>query len=558
MPKQLLFDEHAREHLRSGAAQLADVVRITLGPKGRNVVLDKKFGSPVITNDGVTIAREIELEDNFENMGAQLVKEVATKTNDIAGDGTTTSVVLAYAMIVEGIHMVAAGANPMVLKEGIELATQRAVQKISEMAVPVKGRDEVAQVATIAARDEEIGNLIAEAMDRVGRDGVIDVEESQSFGNEIDVVEGMQFDRGYISAYFVTDQEKMEAVLDNPLILITDKKITSVAEILPVLEKVMQAGSPLLIIAEDVEGEALATLVVNKLRGTFTAVAVKAPGFGDRRKAMLEDIAILTGGQVITEDIGLRLEDTTIAQLGSARRTSVDKETTTIVDGGGDKAAIAARVAELRRQIEDTDSDWDREKLQERIAKLAGGVAIIKVGAPTEVELKERKDRLQDALAATRAAIEEGIVPGGGTVLLRAQQVLDGLQLEGDRGAGVGIVRRALEEPLRQIATNAGSEGSVVVEKVRASKGWRGYDARTGDYVDMMKAGIVDPAKVARTALQNASSIAAMLLTTETLISDAPVEADGAGMGEHGHDHGGMDGMEGMGGMGGMGGGMGF
>ena len=472
MAKQLLFDEHAREHLRDGATQLADVVRITLGPKGRNVVLDKHFGSPVITNDGVTIAREIELEDAFENMGAQLVKEVAVKTNDIAGDGTTTSVVLAHAMIVEGIHMVAAGANPMVLKEGIELATQRAVEKISELAVPVKGRNEVAQVATIAARDDEIGNLIAEAMDRVGRDGVIDVEEGQSFGTEIEVVEGMQFDRGYISAYFVTDQEKMEAVLDDPLILLTDKKLSPVQELLPVLEKVMQAGSPLLIIAEDVEAEALATLVVNKLRGTFTAVAVKAPGFGDRRKAMLEDIAILTGAQVITEEIGLRLEDTTIAQLGSARRVSVDKETTTIVDGGGDKAAIAARVAELRRQIEDTDSDWDREKLQERIAKLVGGVAVIKVGAPTEIELKERKARIEDALAATRAAIEEGIVPGGGTVLLRAQQAVDGLQLEGDRGAGAGIVRRALEEPLRQIATNAGSEGSVVVEKVRDSKGW--------------------------------------------------------------------------------------
>src|ERR1700730_18430681 len=409
MAKQLLFDEHAREHLRSGAAQLADVVRITLGPRGRNVVLDKKFGSPVITNDGVTIAREIELEDNFENMGAQLVKEVATKTNDIAGDGTTTSVVLAYAMIVEGIHMVAAGANPMVLKEGIQVATQVAVAKIGEVAVPVKGRNEVAQVATIAAQDEEIGNLIAEAMDRVGRDGVIDVEESQSFGNEIDVVEGMQFDRGYISAYFVTDQEKMEAVLDDPLILLTDKKITNVAEILPVLEKVMQAGSPLLIIAEDVEAEALATLVVNKLRGTFTAVAVKAPGFGDRRKAMLEDIAILTGAQVITEEIGLKLDQTRLEQLGRARRVTVTKDDTTIVEGAGKPEAIQGRIKAIKAQIEETTSDFDREKLQERLAKLAGGVAVIKVGAATEVEQKEKKHRIEDALSATKAAVEEGI-----------------------------------------------------------------------------------------------------------------------------------------------------
>ena len=559
MAKRLLFDEHAREHLRSGAAQLADVVRITLGPKGRNVVLDKKYGSPVITNDGVTIAREIELEDNFENMGAQLVKEVATKTNDVAGDGTTTSVVLAYAMIVEGLHMVAAGANPMVLKEGIQEATQRVVERIHQLAKPVKGRDEVAQVASIAARDEEIGNLIADAMDKVGRDGVIEVEESQSFGNEIEVVEGMQFDRGYISAYFVTDQDKMEAVLDNPLILITDKKVSAVQDILPVLEKVMQNGRPLLIIAEDLEGEALATLVVNKLRGTFTAVAVKAPGFGDRRKAMLEDIAILTGGQLITEEVGLRLEDTGIEKMGSARRVITDKEHTVIVEGAGDKKAIDGRVADLRRQMEDVESDWDREKLQERIAKLAGGVAVIKVGAPTEVELKERKDRIEDALAATRAAIEEGIVPGGGTVLMRAQAALDDLKLDGDRAAGVGIVRRALEEPLRQIATNAGAEGSVVVEKVRAEKGATGYDARTGKYVDMFKAGIVDPAKVTRSALQNAASIAAILLTTETLVSDAP-EEDEAGMGGHGHDHGGMPDMGGMGGMGGMGdmGGMGF
>jgi chaperonin GroEL len=563
MPKQLLFDEHAREHLRDGAAQLADVVRLTLGPKGRNVVLDKKYGSPVITNDGVTIAREIELEDSFENMGAQLVKEVATKTNDVAGDGTTTSVVLAYAMIVEGLRMVAAGANPMVLKEGIEQATEQVVQRINELAKPVHGRDDVAQVATIAARDEEIGNLIADAMDKVGRDGVIEVEESQTFGNEIEVVEGMQFDRGYISAYFATNQDSMQAELENPLILITDKKISAVQDILPVLEKVMQNARPLLLIAEDVEGEALATLVVNKLRGTFTAVAVKAPGFGDRRKAMLEDIAILTGAQVITEDLGLRLEDTDLDKLGTARRVTIDKDKTTIVEGSGDKGGIDGRVADLRRQMEDVDSDWDREKLQERIAKLAGGVAVIKVGAPTEVELKERKDRLQDALAATRAAIEEGIVPGGGIVLLRAQAAIDKLKLEGDRAVGAGIVRHALEAPLRQIATNSGVDGSVVVEKVHAQKGNIGFDARNGRYVDMVKAGIVDPAKVTRTALQNAASIAAILLTTETLVADAPEEAS-AGMGEHGHDHG-MGGMGdmgdmGMGGMGGMGdmGGMDF
>jgi chaperonin GroEL len=563
MPKQLLFDEHAREHLRDGAAQLADVVRLTLGPKGRNVVLDKKYGSPVITNDGVTIAREIELEDSFENMGAQLVKEVATKTNDVAGDGTTTSVVLAYAMIVEGLRMVAAGANPMVLKDGIEQATEQVVKRINELATPVHGRDDVAQVASIAARDEEIGDLIADAMDKVGRDGVIEVEENQTFGNEIEVVEGMQFDRGYISAYFATNQDSMQAELENPLILITDKKISAVQDILPVLEKVMQNARPLLLIAEDVEGEALATLVVNKLRGTFTAVAVKAPGFGDRRKAMLEDIAILTGAQVITEDLGLRLEDTDLDKLGTARRVTIDKDKTTIVEGSGDKGGIDGRVADLRRQMEDVDSDWDREKLQERIAKLAGGVAVIKVGAPTEVELKERKDRLQDALAATRAAIEEGIVPGGGIVLLRAQAAIDKLKLEGDRAVGAGIVRHALEAPLRQIATNSGVDGAVVVEKVHAQKGNIGFDARNGRYVDMVKAGIVDPAKVTRTALQNAASIAAILLTTETLVADAPEEAS-AGMGEHGHDHG-MGGMGdmgdmGMGGMGGMGdmGGMDF
>jgi chaperonin GroEL len=459
--------------------------------------------------------------------------------------------------------MVAAGANPMVLKDGIEQATEQVVKRINELATPVHGRDDVAQVASIAARDEEIGDLIADAMDKVGRDGVIEVEESQTFGNEIEVVEGMQFDRGYISGYFATNQDSMQAELENPLILITDKKISAVQDILPVLEKVMQNARPLLLIAEDVEGEALATLVVNKLRGTFTAVAVKAPGFGDRRKAMLEDIAILTGAQVITEDLGLRLEDTDLDKLGTARRVTIDKDKTTIVEGSGDKGGIDGRVADLRRQMEDVDSDWDREKLQERIAKLAGGVAVIKVGAPTEVELKERKDRLQDALAATRAAIEEGIVPGGGIVLLRAQAAIDKLKLEGDRAVGAGIVRHALEAPLRQIATNSGVDGAVVVEKVHAQKGNIGFDARNGRYVDMVKAGIVDPAKVTRTALQNAASIAAILLTTETLVADAPEEAS-AGMGEHGHDHG-MGGMGdmgdmGMGGMGGMGdmGGMDF
>ena len=538
MPKLLLFDEVAREKLRDGAGQLADVVRITLGPKGRNVVLDKRFGSPVITNDGVTIAREIELEDNFENMGAQLLKEVAVKTNDVAGDGTTTSVVLAYAMIEEGLRQVAAGANPVGLKLGIEAAAKRVVDRVAEMAKPVQGREEIAQVATIAARDEEIGNLIADAMDKVGRDGVIEVEEGQSFGTEVEVVEGMQFDRGYISAYFVTDQHRMEAVLDQPLILITDKKITSVPEILPVLERVMQQAKPLFILAEDVEGEALATLVVNKMRGTFTAVAVKAPAFGDRRKAILQDIAILTGAEVISEELGLRLEDTDIKQLGSARRITVTKETTTIVEGGGDAKVVQARVVELRQQIEEADSDWDREKLEERIARLVGGVAVIKVGAPTEVELKERKARVEDALAATRAAVSEGIIAGGGTVLIRAQSVVDDLQLEGDAASGASIVRRALEAPTRQIAENAGAEGSVVVEHVRQHKGNVGFNAVTGEYVDMIKAGVLDPAKVTRSAVQNAASIAGIMLTTETLIADKP-EDEAAGMGAPaGHDHG--------------------
>ena len=537
MPKLLLFDEVARENLRTGASALADVVRITLGPKGRNVVLDKKFGSPVITNDGVTIAREIDLEDSFENMGTQLLKEVAIKTSDIAGDGTTTSVVLAYAMIEEGLRMVAAGANPVGLKQGIEAAAKRVVDRLAEMAKPVKGRDDIAKVASVSARDEEIGNLIADSMEKVGRDGVIEVEEGQSFGTEVEVVEGMQFDRGYLSAYFVTDQARMEAVLDQPLILITDKKISAVQEILPVLEKVMQQGRPLFILAEDLEGEALATLVVNKMRGTFTAVAVKAPAFGDRRKAVLQDIAILTGSQVITEDLGLRLEDTDLKALGTARRITVTKDTTTIVEGGGAAGAVKARVAELRNEIAEVDSDWDRDKLEERIARLVGGVAIIKVGAPTETELKERKARVEDALAATRAAVAEGIVAGGGTALIRAQSALDNLGLEGDAADGARIVRRALEAPTWQIARNAGAEGSVVVEKVRQRKGNEGYNAATGEYVDMIKAGVLDPAKVTRSAVQNAASIAGIMLTTETLISDKP-EEESAGAAHAGHDHG--------------------
>ena len=526
--KQLLFHEEARERLRSGATQLANAIRITLGPRGRNVVLDKKFGPPVITNDGVTIAREIELEDHFENMGAQLVKEVATKTNDVAGDGTTTSVVLAHAMIVEGLRNVTAGANPMALKLGIDKAAAAVVARIKELSVPVKGHNDIAHVATISSADAEVGDLIADAMDKVGRDGVITVEEGQAFGTEVELVEGMQFDRGYVSAYFITDQDKMEAVLDDPYILITDKKISAIQDLLPVLEKVMTQGRALLLIAEDVEGEALATLVVNKIRGTFTAVAVKAPAFGDRRKAMLQDIAILTGAQVISEEVGLRVEDTELDKLGRARRVTIDKDNTTIVEGGGAKEAVDARVAELRQQMEESDSDWDREKLQERIARLAGGVAVVHVGAPTEVELKERKARIEDALAATRAAIEEGIVAGGGTVLLGAASAIDSLNLEGDEATGARIVRHALEAPLRQIAENAGVEGSVAVEKVRGLKPGQGYDAARNEYTDMIKAGIVDPAKVTRFAVQNAASIAGMLLTTETLISDAPERRRGA------------------------------
>jgi len=522
MAKQILFDEEARRALERGVNALANAVKVTLGPKGRNVVLDKKFGAPLITNDGVTIAREIDLEDPFENMGAQLVKEVATKTNDVAGDGTTTATILAQAMIREGMRNVAAGANPMILKRGIQKAVDALVEEIKKTAVKVETKEAIAQVASISADDEEIGKLIAEAMEKVGKDGVITVEESKTMGTYLEVVEGMQFDRGYISPYMITDSDKMEAVLNDPLILITDRKIGAIADLLPVLEKVVQQGKELLIIAEDVEGEALATLVVNKLRGTFRAVAVKAPGFGDRRKAMLEDIAILTGGTVISEELGRKLDSVQISDLGRARQVRVSKEETTIVDGAGKPEAIKQRVNQIKAQLEETTSDFDREKLQERLAKLAGGVAVIQVGAATEVELKEKKHRIEDALNATRAAVEEGIVPGGGTTFIDIQEVLDTLQVEGDEKTGVMIVKRAIEEPLRQIANNAGLEGSVVVETVKKAGKGKGFNALTEEYVDMIAAGIVDPAKVTRSALQNAASVAAMVLTTEALVADKP------------------------------------
>ena len=541
MAKELLYSEQARRKLEKGVNTLADAVKITLGPKGRNVVLEKKYGSPTITNDGVTIAREIELEDPFENMGAQLVKEVATKTNDVAGDGTTTATVLAQAMIREGLKNVAAGANPMDLKKGIDKAVEIAVEHIKGVAKPVETRNAIAQVAAISADDQEIGELIAEAMEKVGKDGVITVEESHTFGTELEVVEGLQFDRGFISHYFVTDTERMEAVLEEPFILITDRKISAIQDLLPVLERMIQTGKPLLIIAEDIEGEALATLVLNKLRGTLNVAAVKAPGFGDRRKAMLEDIAVVTGGQVISEEMGLKLENTTIDQLGSARQVIIKKEDTTIVDGKGSQDAIKARINQIRVQIDETDSDYDREKLQERLAKLAGGVAVVKVGAATETELKEVKHRIEDALSATRAAVEEGIVPGGGVTLLNAVTALDNLNLSGDVKTGADIVRRALTEPVRLIASNAGLEGAVVVEKTKTLKAGVGYNAVTGEYVDMMEAGIVDPAKVTRSALQNAASIAGMLLTTETVIADAPEPEEPM--------PGGPGGMGGMGGM---------
>ena len=542
MAKQIKYGEEARRALESGVNQLADTVKITLGPKGRNVVLDKKYGSPLITNDGVTIAKEIELEDPFENMGAQLVKEVATKTNDVAGDGTTTATLMAQAIIREGLKNVAAGANPMVLKNGIAKAADRAVEALKEMSKPIEGTEAIAQVASISASNEEIGSLIAEAMEKVGNEGVITVEESKTMKTELNVVEGMQFDRGYASAYMATDTDKMEAVLDDPMILITDKKISNIQEILPVLEQIVQMGKKLLIIAEDIEGEALATLVVNKVRGVFNCVAVKAPGFGDRRKQMLEDIAILTGGTVISEEVGLELKTATVDMLGRARQVKVDKDNTIIVEGKGDPAKIHARVASIKNQIEETTSDYDREKLHERLAKLAGGVAVIQVGAATETEMKDMKLRIEDALAATRAAVEEGIVPGGGTALLKTEdsvkELLEKIE-DNDEKTGVKIVLRALEEPIRQIASNAGVEGSIVVEKIRNNaSGSFGYDARKEEYVDMIEAGILDPTKVTRSALQNAASIAAMLLTTESIVADIPEKEEAAPAGA-----GGMGGM---------------
>ena len=525
MAKQLKYGEDARRSLEAGINALANTVKITLGPKGRNVVLDKKYGAPLITNDGVTIAKEIELEDPFENMGAQLIKEVATKTNDVAGDGTTTATLLAQAIVREGLKNLAAGANPMVLKKGIEDAAEAAVEGLKEISRPISGKQDIAQVASISAGSEEIGQLISDAMEKVGKDGVITVEESKTMKTELTTVEGMQFDRGYASAYMVTDTDKMVAELDNPYILITDKKISNIQEVLPVLEQVVQQGKKLLIIAEDVEGEALATLVVNKLRGTFTCVAVKAPGFGDRRKEMLRDIAILTGGQVISSELGLELKEATLDMLGQAHQVKVDKENTTIIDGAGDKQEIQNRVGQIKAQIAETTSDYDREKLQERLAKLAGGVAVIQVGAATEIEMKERKMRIEDALAATRAAVEEGIVPGGGVALLNAISKVQGLVSKnaGDAKTGVQIVLRAMEEPMRQIALNAGIDGAVIIENIRRSrKTGYGYDALKGEYVDMIERGIIDPTKVTRSALQNAASVAAMVLTTESLVTDIP------------------------------------
>src|SRR6187401_515030 len=538
LAKQLIFDETARRSLKRGIDRLADAVKVTIGPKGRNVVLDKKFGSPTITNDGVTIARDIELEDPFENMGAQLLKEVATKTDDVAGDGTTTAVVLGQALVAEGLRVVTAGANPMVIKHGIEKAVEAVVAEIKRVSRPVDNREQISAVAAISAADPEVGEIIAEVMDKVGKDGVITVEEGQSLGLEKEYTEGMQFDRGYISAYFVTNPDRMEAVLENPVILVTDKKISAVPDLLPALEKAVQLGKPLFIIAEDVDGEALATLVVNKLRGTVSVLAAKAPGFGDRRKEMLRDMAILSGANVISEELGRKLDSVTPEDFGNARRVVSTKDDTTIVDGAGSPDAIKARMTQIKAQVEETTSDYDREKLQERLAKLAGGVAVIKVGAATEVELKEKKHRIEDALSTTRAAVEEGLVAGGGTTLLQAIPALDKIKLEGDAQVGVDIVRKALEAPARQIAENAGAPGEVVVERVKGLKPGHGYDALSGEYGDLFKKGIVDAAKVTRSALQNAASIAAMVLTTETLITDLPEKTAAAGAGG-GHDHGG-------------------
>ncbi|MBT5138070.1 MAG: chaperonin GroEL [Acidimicrobiaceae bacterium] len=546
MTKILKFNEDARRGLEAGVNKLADAVKVTLGPKGRNVVLDKKFGAPTITNDGVSIAREVELEDVFENMGAQLVKEVATKTNDIAGDGTTTATVLAQALVREGLRNVAAGANPMGLKKGMEKAVAAAVENLATQAVQVDdSKDKIAQVASISAADTSIGEVIAEAIDKVGKDGVVTVEESNTFGMDLDFVEGMQFDKGYLSPYFVTDAERQEAVLDDPYILLVQGKISNVQDLLPVLEKVMQSGKPLVIIAEDVEGEALATLVVNKIRGTFTSVSVKAPGFGERRKAMLQDMAILTGGQVIAEEVGLKLDTADLSLLGSARKVIVTKDDTTIIEGAGSGADVEGRVAQIKAEIDNTDSDWDREKLQERLAKLAGGVAVVQVGAATEVELKEKKHRIEDALSATRAAIEEGIVAGGGTALLRSRSAVTDVanSLEGDEATGARIIAKALEAPAKLIASNAGHEGAVIVREIEAASGSNGFNAATGEMVDLIEAGVIDPVKVTRAALQNAASIASLLLTTEVLVADKPEEAPAMPMG-------GGDPMGGMGGMG--------
>ena len=545
MAKLIKFNEDARRALERGVNTLADAVKVTLGPKGRYVVLDKKFGAPTITNDGVTIAREIDLEDVFENQGAQLVREVATATNDVAGDGTTTATVLAQAIVREGLKNVAAGANPMGLKRGIEAAVDIVVGEIAKQSKEVSGKEDIARVAAISSRDRAIGDVISDAIEKVGKDGVVNVEEGQTFGMDLEFTEGMQFDRGYMSPYMVTDQDRMEAVLDDPFLLIHGGKISSVQDVLPLLEQVIGQGRPLLIIAEDVEGEALATLIVNKLRGTFTGIAVKAPGFGDRRKRMLEDIAILTGGEVIAEEMGLKLANTQVAQLGRARKVVITKDTTTIIDGAGDSEEIKGRIKQIKAEIETTDSDFDREKLQERLAKLAGGVAVVKVGAATETEMKEKKHRVEDALQATRAALEEGVVPGGGVVLVNSIKALDGLALTGDEATGASIVRRALEEPLRQLAENAGLEGSVVVGEVKSKKAGIGLNVDTGEYVDLVKAGIIDPAMVTRSALQNAASIAKNIITTECVVADAP-DDDGGG--------GGMGMSPNMGGMGGMGG----
>ncbi|GAA4222316.1 chaperonin GroEL [Streptosporangium album] len=539
MPKILSFEEDARRALERGVNALADAVKVTLGPRGRNVVIDKKFGAPTITNDGVTIAREVELEAPYENLGAQLAKEVATKTNDVAGDGTTTATVLAQAMVREGLRNVAAGAQPLSLKRGIDIAARAVSDKLIESARPVEDKKEIANVATISAQDAKIGELIAEAFDKVGKDGVITVEESNTMGLDLEFTEGLQFDKGYLSPYMVTDQERMEAVLEDPYILITQGKIASVADFLPLLEKIAQTKKALLVIAEDVEGEALAVLVTNKIRGTFTSVAVKAPGFGDRRKAMLQDIAVLTGGQVVSEEVGLKLENVGLEVLGTARRVVITKDATTVVDGAGDEQAISDRVREIRHAIEQSDSDWDREKLQERLAKLAGGVSVLKVGAATEVELKEKKHRLEDAISATRAAIEEGIVSGGGSALIHVAKVLDDLGLSGDEATGVAVVRKALIEPARWIAENAGREGYVVTTKVAELAVGQGFNAATGEYGDLIAQGVIDPVKVTRSAVQNAASIAGMLLTTEALVVDKPEEeAPAAGGHGHGHGHG--------------------